>query len=47
MRSLLLKSALILTVVVSWSGMPAAELTNATNGTNPTFKAIGAVGVQP
>src|SRR5688500_9547479 len=40
MRSLFLKSALILTVVVSWSGVPAAQLTNATNGTNPSFKAI-------
>jgi hypothetical protein len=47
MRSLFLKSALILTVVVSWSGVPAAEKTNATNGTNPTFKAIGPLAFSP
>jgi hypothetical protein len=55
MRSVFLKSALILTVVVSWSGFPAAspersrgaELTNATNGTNPTFKAIGPLAFSP
>jgi hypothetical protein len=47
MRSLSLKSALILTVVVSWSGVPAAERTNATNGTNPSFKAIGPLAFSP
>src|SRR5688500_20093375 len=47
MRSLFLKSAVILAVVVSWSGVPAAELTNATNGTNPTFKAIGPLAFSP
>ena len=41
MRSLFLKSALILAVVVSWSGVPAAEKTDAMNGSNPAFKAIG------
>jgi hypothetical protein len=47
MRSLFLKSALILTVVLSWSGVPAAERTNADNGTNPTFKAIGPLTFSP
>jgi hypothetical protein len=47
MRSLFLKSALILTVVVSWSGVPAAELTTAANGTNPSFKAIGPLAFSP
>ena len=55
MRSLFLKSALILTVVVSWSGVPAAspersrgaERTNATNGTNPSFKSIGPLAFSP
>jgi hypothetical protein len=47
MRSLLLKSALILAVMVSWSGVPAAERTNADNGTNPTFKAIGPLTFSP
>ena len=55
MRSLFLKLALILTVVMSWSGVPAAspersrgaELTNATNGTNPSFKAIGPLAFSP
>src|ERR1700752_5475112 len=47
MRSLFLKSALILTVVVSWSGVPAAERTDATNGTNPTSKAIGPLTFSP
>lgn len=47
MRSLFLKSALILTVVMSWSGVPAAERTKAANGTNPTFKAIGPLAFSP
>src|SRR5688572_22143895 len=47
MKFLVLKTALILTVVVSWSGVPAAELTNATSGTNPTFKAIGPLAFSP
>jgi hypothetical protein len=47
MRSWFLKSALILTVVVSWSGVPAAERTNADTGTNPTFKAIGPLTFSP
>ena len=41
MRSLFLKSALVLTVAVSWSGVPAAERTDAATGTGPTFKSIG------
>jgi hypothetical protein len=47
MRSLFLKSALILTVVLSWSGVPAAERTAADNGTNPTFKSIGPLTFSP
>ncbi|MEP6782234.1 MAG: hypothetical protein ABI983_01115 [Acidobacteriota bacterium] len=47
MRSLLLKSALILTVVVSWSGVPAAERAAAANGTNPAFKSIGPLTFSP
>src|SRR5687767_16027645 len=47
MKFLVLKTALILTVVASWSGVPAAELTNATSGTNPTFKAIGPLAFSP
>ena len=47
MRSMFLKSALVLTVVVSWSGMPAAERANATNGTNPSFKSIGPLAFSP
>ncbi len=41
MRSLLFKSALVLTVLVSWSGVPTAARTGADNGTGPTFKSIG------
>ena len=41
MRSLLFKSALVLTVLVSWSGAPTAARTGADNGTGPTFKSIG------
>lgn len=47
MRSLLLKSALVLTVVLSWSGVPLAERTDAMNGTNPTFKTIGPLAFSP
>lgn len=47
MRSLFLKSALILTVVVSWSGMPQAEKAAAMNGTNPAFKSIGPLTFSP
>jgi hypothetical protein len=47
MRSLFLKSALILAVVVSWSGVPAAERTDAANGTNPSFKSIGPLAFSP
>ena len=47
MRSLFLKSAVVLAVVVSWSGVPAAERTNAANGTNPAFKAIGPLAFSP
>lgn len=39
MRSLILKSALVLTVLVSWSGVPAAE--RAAAATGPAFKSIG------
>src|SRR5213083_3079578 len=47
MRSLLLKSALILTVIVSWSGVPAAERAAAASGTNPAFKSIGPLTFSP
>src|SRR6188508_2396161 len=47
MRSLFLKTALVLTVVLSWSGVPRAERTDAANGTNPTFKAIGPLTFSP
>src|SRR3954471_14650522 len=47
MRSLLLKSALILTVVVSWSGVPTAERAAAMEGTNPAFKSIGPLTFSP
>jgi hypothetical protein len=47
MRSLFLKSALILTVLVSWSGVPAAERIDASSGTNPTFKSIGPLTFSP
>lgn len=47
MRSLFCKSALILTVVLSWSGVPAAERTAVDNGTGPTFKAIGPLAFSP
>ena len=47
MRSLFLKSALVLTVVLSWSGVPAAERTDAANGTNPAFKTIGPLAFSP
>jgi hypothetical protein len=47
MRAMLLKSALILTVMLSWSGVPAAERTIADNGTNPTFKSIGPLTFSP
>ena len=41
MRSLLFKSALVLTLLLSWSGVPTAARTGADNGTGPTFKSIG------
>jgi hypothetical protein len=41
MRSLFLKTSLVLTVTASLSVMPAAEQPNSTSGTNPTFKSIG------
>ena len=47
MRSLFLKSALVLTVVLSWSGVPTAERTAAANGTNPAFKSIGPLAFSP
>jgi hypothetical protein len=47
MRSVFLKSALVLTVVLSWSGVPAAERTSADNGVGPTFKAIGPLAFSP
>ena len=47
MRSLFLKSALVLTVVLSWSGVPAAERTDAASGTNPAFKTIGPLAFSP
>jgi hypothetical protein len=40
-----LKSALVLTVLVSWSGVPAAE--RAAAATGPTFKAIGPMAFSP
>ena len=42
-----LKSALVLTVVLSWSGVPAAERAGVDNGTGPTFKAIGPLAFSP
>jgi hypothetical protein len=56
MRSLFLKSALILAMVVSWSGVHAlalrsssegAERTDAMTGTTPAFKAIGPLTFSP
>jgi hypothetical protein len=57
MRSVFLKSALVLTVVLSWSGVPAhairsfsgggATKTEAMNGSNPTFKTIGPLAFSP
>jgi hypothetical protein len=47
MRTLFLKSALVLTVVLSWSGVPAAERSDAANGTNPAFKTIGPLAFSP
>ena len=47
MRSLFLKSALVLTVVLSWSGVPLAERTVADSGTGPTFKSIGPLAFSP
>ena len=47
MQAMLVKSALILTVVLSWSGAPAAERTSADNSTNPTFKSIGPLTFSP
>ena len=47
MRTLVLKSALVVTVVLSWSGVPTAERTDAANGTNPTFKSIGPLTFSP
>jgi hypothetical protein len=41
MRSLFLKSAVVLTVLVSWSGVPAAERAASAAATGPAFKAIG------
>ena len=41
MRSLFLKSTLILTVAFSLSVVPAAEIAAPTNGTGPAFKSIG------
>src|SRR5262245_32991386 len=45
MRSLFLKSALILTVMVSWSGVPAAE--KAAAASNPRFQSIGPLAFSP
>src|SRR5688572_26313828 len=47
MQAMLLKSALILTVVLSWSGVPAAGRTGPDNGTNPAFKSIGPLTFSP
>jgi len=47
MRSLFLKTALILTVVMSWSGAPAAELTEAATTQNPRFQSIGPLAFSP
>ena len=43
MRSLLLRTSLVLAAVASLSAAPLAEraVTNASNGTGPAFKAIG------
>jgi len=47
MRSVFLKSALVLTVVLSWSGVPAAGRASVDNGVGPTFKAIGPLAFSP
>ncbi len=47
MRSLFLKSTLILTVAFSLSIAPAAEKAAPTNGTGPAFKAIGPLTFAP
>jgi hypothetical protein len=47
MRSVFLKSALVLTVVLSWSGVPTAGRTAVDNGTGPTFKSIGPLAFSP
>ena len=47
MRSLFLKSALVLTVVLSWSGVPTAGRMAVDSGTGPTFKSIGPLAFSP
>lgn len=49
MRSLLLKSSLVLTVAISLSIAPAAEraVANETSGTGPAFKSIGPLTFSP
>ena len=41
MRSMLLKAAVVLTVLVSWSGVPAAERAAVATAAGPAFKSIG------
>lgn len=47
MRSAFFKSALIFTVVLSWSGVPTAGRVAVDNGTGPTFKSIGPLAFSP
>ena len=47
MRSLLLKSSLVLAVALSLSIAPAAERASTTSGTGPTFKSIGPLTFAP
>jgi hypothetical protein len=49
MKSVLLKTSLIVAATVSLSAAPAREaaVTNAVNGTNPTFKSIGPLAFGP
>ena len=47
MRSLFLKSSLILAVAVSLAVAPAAERANTTSGTGPTFKSLGPLTFAP
>lgn len=47
MRSILVKSAVVLTALVSWSGVPAAERAAEVVATGPAFKSIGPLAFSP